>query len=326
MGRDDLDALVIGAGVSGLTTAVRLVEAGLRVRIWAAEPPEATTSMAAGAMWGPYLVEPLDKVRVWSRQTLDELRRLAIQPDTGVRLVPGIEASRTPVEPPEWGNQLDGFRMCSESDLPKGFAAGWRFLAPLVDMPIYLSYLQRRLATAGVAVEIRRIDKLAQVTGMSPIVVNCTGIGARNLVPDPDLTAIRGQLVVVENPGITDFFAEDTGPSPDLLHIYPQGDTIVLGGLAATGEWDLQPDPAVAAAILARCIEVEPRLRHARVIGHRVGLRPTRPQVRVEKALIDSTTVIHNYGHSGAGVTLSWGCATEVTAIASKSAPGLRSH
>lgn len=125
MSRTDLDALVIGAGVSGLTTAVCLAEAGLRVKIWAAEPPERTTSYAAGAMWGPYLVEPVDRVRVWSAQTLDVLRHLATDPATGVRLVSGIEASRTPVEPPEWGSQLDGFRMCEPSELPDGFATGW---------------------------------------------------------------------------------------------------------------------------------------------------------------------------------------------------------
>jgi D-amino-acid oxidase len=60
----DTDALVIGAGVSGLTTAIRLAETGLRIHIWTAEPSQVTTSAAAGAMWGPYLVEPIDPVRI----------------------------------------------------------------------------------------------------------------------------------------------------------------------------------------------------------------------------------------------------------------------
>jgi D-amino-acid oxidase len=316
MDRSDLDALVIGAGVSGLTTAVQLAEAGLRVRVWTADPPEATTSMAAGAMWGPYLVEPLDKVRLWSRHTLRELRRLAAAADTGVRLVPGIEASRTPVTPPEWGDQLDGFRMCGPSDLPDGFATGWRFIAPLVDMPTYLAYLKRRLTAAGGIIEIRRVNDLGEATEMAPVVANCTGIGARHLVPDPELTAIRGQLVVVENPGITEFFTEDTGLSPDLLHIYPHGDTVVVGGLAVSGDYDLQADPGVATAIVTRCAAVDPRLRGVRVLDHRVGLRPTRPQVRVEAQRVNGTLLIHNYGHGGAGVTLSWGCATEVAELA----------
>lgn len=315
-GHDIFDALVIGAGVSGLTTAVRLAEAGLPVRVWTADPPEATTSMAAGAMWGPYLVEPADKVRTWSGRTLAELRRLATTPGTGIRFVPGIEASRTSVPPPEWGDQLDGFRMCQPDELPDGFATGWRFVAPLVDMPVYLDYLTQRLATAGGTVEIHRVKDLREVAGEAPVVVNCTGIGARDLVPDPEVTAIRGQLVVVENPGLTEFFAEDTGPVPDLLNIYPHGDTVILGGLAAPDDYRLQPDPSVAAAIMERCAAVEPRLGSARILDHRVGLRPTRPEVRVEAERVNGITVIHNYGHGGAGVTLSWGCASDVVELA----------
>ncbi|MFY1637109.1 FAD-dependent oxidoreductase [Solwaraspora sp. WMMB335] len=312
MARTDLDALVIGAGVSGLTTAICLAEAGLRVKIWAAEPPERTTSYAAGAMWGPYLVEPVGRVRVWSAQTLGVLNELATDPATGVRLVSGIEASRKSVEPPEWGNQLDRFRMCEPSELPDGFATGWRYTAPLVDMPVYLGYLLQRLEAAGGEIALRRIGSFDEPVQVAPLIVNCTGMGARDLVPDPELASIRGQLVVVENPGITEFFSEDTALSPDLLHFYPQGETLVLGGTAQPGDWSREPDPDIAAAIIARCADVEPRLRNAQVIEHRVGLRPTRAYVRVEEQQLNGSRVIHNYGHGGAGLTLSWGCSFEI--------------
>ncbi|MGI5185453.1 FAD-dependent oxidoreductase [Dactylosporangium sp. CA-152071] len=141
------DAIVIGAGVSGLTTAMCLAEAGTRVAIWTSEPTEATTSMAAGAMWGPYHVEPLDMVTAWSSVTLEALQELATQTGAGVRLVPGVEAARHEVDPPSWGNQLDGFRMCDRSELPPGFSTGWRYTAPLVDMSMYLTYLRRRLVS-----------------------------------------------------------------------------------------------------------------------------------------------------------------------------------
>ncbi|WP_433533217.1 FAD-dependent oxidoreductase [Micromonospora sp. CA-263727] len=316
MSRRGIDALVIGAGVSGLTTAICLAEAGLRVTIWTAEPPQQTTSYAAGAMWGPYLVEPIDRVRLWSVQTLDVLRQLAADPQTGVRLVSGIEASREPVEPPEWGSQLDGFRLCEADELPNGFVTGWRYTAPIVDMPTYLGYLDQRFAAGGGRIEIRRVGSLDQAAGVAPVVVNCAGLGARELVPDPMLTPIRGQLVVVENPGITEFFSEDTGLSPDLLHFYPQGKTVILGGTAEPGNWRQEPDPHIAAAIIDRCAELEPLFRDARVIEHRVGLRPARPCVRMEKEQLDGVTLIHNYGHGGAGVTLSWGCGKHVTGLA----------
>jgi D-amino-acid oxidase len=311
----NVDVAVLGAGVSGLTTAVCLAEAGARVRIYSAEPPSQTTSMAAGAMWGPYLVEPADKVAVWSSRSLERFRRLADDPRTGVRLVSGIEASRVPSEAPPWAGQLDGFRICGQDELPPGFAVGWRFAAPLIDMPVYLTYLRDRLIGCGGHLQHRDFDTMLAAAELAPVVVNCTGIGARMLVPDPGVTAVRGQVLVVTNPGISEFFSEDTGTSPELLHIYPHGDTLVLGGQASPDNWDTQPDAAAAQAILARCREIEPRLQDAQVIGHRVGLRPTRSPVRVEAEQLGPTTIVHNYGHGGAGVTLSWGCAEEVTAI-----------
>ena len=81
------------------------------------------------------------------------------------------------------------------------------------------------------------------------------------------------------------------------------------------GEWDRRPDPDVAKQILERATELVPELARARVLGHRVGLRPARPTVRLEEERRGTTRVVHCYGHGGAGVTLSWGCADEVAAL-----------
>jgi D-amino-acid oxidase len=297
------DVLVVGAGVSGLTTAVCLAEAGLRVKIWAAGTGRSTTSFAAGATWSPYLVESSERVRTWSFQTLEALRALAARPETGVALCRGVEAGAAP---PAWHHRLDGFRMLGPGELPLGLAAGWRLVAPVVNMPAYLSYLQRRAEAAGATVELRRLGSLAEAT--APAVVNCAGIGARDLVGDPGVIPVRGQIVVVENPGLTEFFVGESDPP---CYFFPQGDTVVLGGTAQQGADDTEPDPDVTKAIVARCALVDPRLGQARVVGHRVGLRPTRSTVRLER----DGHVIHNYGHGGAGVTLSWGCAREVTAM-----------
>ncbi|MFD6076058.1 FAD-dependent oxidoreductase [Streptomyces hydrogenans] len=302
--------VVVGAGVAGLTTAVVLAEAGALVHVIAEQMP-GVTSLAAGAMWGPYLVEPKDKVDQWGQRSLEIFRKLAEDPSTGVRLTSGIEASRTAEAPPDWATTLPGFRPCAPTELPAGFSAGYRFTVPLIDMPTYLTYLLRRLDAAGGMVERRRLSSLADA-GSAAVIVNCTGLGAKDLLPDPDLRPIRGQHVVVTNPGLTEFFSEDTGLSPDLLCFYPHGDTVVLGGTAIDGEGDLAADDKAAANILARCAEVEPRLAEARVLEHRMGARPTRATVRVEpERLEDGTVVVHNYGHGGAGVTLSWGCAEE---------------
>ncbi|MGA5873941.1 FAD-dependent oxidoreductase [Streptomyces cinereoruber] len=306
--------VVVGAGVAGLTTAVVLAEAGASVHVIAEQVP-GVTSLAAGAMWGPYLVEPKDKVDQWGQRSLEIFRRLAEDPSTGVRLTSGIEASRTAEAPPDWATTLPGFRPCEPAELPAGFSAGYRFTVPLIDMPTYLAYLLRRLDAAGGTVERRRLASLTDA-GPAPVIVNCTGLGAQKLVPDHDLRPIRGQHVVVTNPGLTEFFSEDTGLSQDLLCFYPHGDTVVLGGTAIDGEGSLAPDEKAAAGILARCAEVEPRLAKARLLEHRLGARPTRTRVRVEaERAEDGTVVVHNYGHGGAGVTLSWGCAEEAASL-----------
>jgi D-amino-acid oxidase len=310
------DVVVIGSGVSGLTTAVRLAEAGLTVTIWTAEPSQKTTSAAAGAMWGPYLVEPVDKVLDWSRRSLGEFTALAAQPGTGIRITPGIEAARHPMDRPVWGDLTADLHRCH--DLPEGFIDGFRFTVPLLDMPVYLSYLEHRFLRAGGVIEIRTVKSLGEATAAAGVIVNCAGMGARAIAPDPDLRPIRGQFLVVANPGIEEFFSEDTGLSPDLCCIYPHGDVVVLGGTAEDGAWDLQPDPQTAEQILNRCAAIVPALAAAHVISHRVGLRPTRSAVRVEEdTAMTGARLIHNYGHGGAGVTLSWGCADSVMAMIS---------
>jgi D-amino-acid oxidase len=307
--RANTEVLVIGAGVSGLTTAVHLAEAGVRVRLFARQPPQLTTSASAGASWGPYMVSD-PRVLRWSTETLLRLESIAKDdPAAGVRLVDGVEAAIKRVPPPDWARDVSGFRMCEPEELPAGYTTGWRYTIPVVDMPVYLAYLEHQLAKVGVAVEIFHVRSFMDVVHLAPVVVNCTGLGARRLVPDPGVTSVRGQLVVVSNPGVECFFQEhDEGEQ--MTYILPHGDHVVLGGTAVPGDEPAGHDPGMAEAILRRCARVEPRLAGAVVTAHRVGFRPRREPVRVEWSA--DRRVFHNYGHGGAGLTLSWGCAQEV--------------
>jgi D-amino-acid oxidase len=95
---------------------------------------------------------------------------------------------------------------------------------------------------------------------------------------------------------------------------------VVLGGTQQEAATSLRPDQATAERIIADCVAVEPRLADAPILAHRVGLRPVRARVRLEaQAISGRRHLVHNYGHGGAGVTLSWGCAqavlTEVAAL-----------
>ena len=144
--------------------------------------------------------------------------------------------------------------------------------------------------------------------------MNCAGVGARDLVPDPALRAVRGQHVVVENPGLDEFFM--TAPvGPAWTSLFPHGERLILGSVAQEDDWSIAPRTEDAEAILERCAALEPRVRDARILEQQVGLRPVRNAVRVEAQTLDAARLVHNYGHGGTGVGLSWGCAREVVAL-----------
>jgi D-amino-acid oxidase len=129
---------------------------------------------------------------------------------------------------------------------------------------------------------------------------------------------VRGDLIKVANPGIDEFFAEHTDEPVDQTYILPQGDFLLLGGTAAVGETSLAPDVLIAQGIVERCVMVDSRLTAVPVLEHRVGLRPNRTEIRLEPERVGASTIIHNYGHGGGGVTLSWGCAEEVRELVEK--------
>ncbi len=335
MPHTDPDVLVVGAGVIGLTTATCLAEAGLRVRVAAAEPPEQTTSFVAGAIWGPHLVGMDDRVARWGKTTLQQLTEFATPahprptaagaPKGMVHIASGVAAKRAAAAPtPELATDGSGLTQCPPDEIPDGYRTAWRLSAPLVAMPEYLDYLRERYGRAGGELSfVPKFATLHEASRLSPrtrVLVNCTGYGARDLVPDTDVTPVRGQAVVATNPGITEFFVGTNDADPrDLTYLFPHGDTVLLGGTEERGNASREPDPATAARILAACSAIRPELREARVLGHRVGLRPARRFVRLEAEQADEAdgvTIVHNYGHGGAGVTLSWGCAQDVTELA----------
>lgn len=303
--------VVVGAGVVGLSCAIRLLEGGHRVDVIARELPQETTSGVAAALWYPYLAAPRELVRDWSLQTLAVLDELAGDPSTGVVPRWGVELLRDRAHRPDWAASIPTFREVER--VPAGYAGGWSMRVPVIEMPIYLRWLTRRLHELGGTLTRMSLPHLPGPQGVT--VVNCSGLGALGLAQDPTMTPVRGQVVLVEQVGLEQWWVDDC----ELAYAIPRSETIVLGGTAQEGVWNRVPDPAVARAIVARCAAMVPefgwRLERARIVAHRVGLRPGRPTVRLEQERIGQRSVVHCYGHGGSGVTLSWGCAAEVTRL-----------
>jgi D-amino-acid oxidase len=306
--------LVVGAGVVGLSCAVRLLEAGHRVDVLARDLPLETTSAVAAAIWYPYRAWPHDRVLGWSRTSYDVFAGIAAEhPDSGVVMQEGTEVVPRPRglsrERPWWSEVVPDLRETVE--VPSGYDGGWSFTAPRAEMPVYLRWLADRVVEAGGSITRLNLHGLPQTGDGGPdTVVNCAGIGAKFLAADPSVYPEQGQVVLVEQVGLDRWWLDGASPAGP-TYVIPRSRDIVVGGTDVEGEWSRTPSPEVAGAILRRALRLVPALAGAEVIGHRVGLRPARPEVRLERV----GDVVHCYGHGGSGVTLSWGCAGEVVEL-----------
>jgi D-amino-acid oxidase len=195
------------------------------------------------------------------------------------------------------------------------FASGFSLRVPLMDTTIYLEYLSARFRKAGGEIHANvGFEKLEEVDSKFDVAINCAGIGARELVHDTDLEPHRGQVAIVPKlEGLSCAIVCDDAP---LMYAIPRTNDCVFGGTNEVSA-NLAADPATTSRIVTECSRVL-NIERPRVLAERVGLRPFRKSgVRLERErLRDGRTVIHNYGHGGAGFTLSWGCAQEVHEVA----------
>lgn len=307
--------VVVGAGVVGLTCAVTLAEAGRRVEVRTAHGLLATTSAVAAAIWYPYRVDPPERAVAWGARTREVLAGHARWGRrTGVRLASGVELFREPAPDPWWRAAVPSFARARPEGLPPGYADGYAMTLPVATMPRYLAWLVERLADAGGRVRRRPVAGLAELADEADAVVDAAGLGAGALTGDRELAPVRGQVLRLADPGLDRFWIDQHHPD-GVTYVIPRGRDVVVGGTAEEGAVGLRPSPATAEVLRRRALRLEPALAGAPVVGHGVGLRPARSQVRLERADLGATPCVHCYGHGGAGVTLSWGCAEEVARL-----------
>ncbi|MCY3832207.1 MAG: FAD-dependent oxidoreductase [Chloroflexi bacterium] len=305
------DIIIIGSGVIGLSAALDSQAAGYQARILTRDLPGATTSMAAGAMWS---ATDLDgRLRRWAEVSLQRFLPLTEVPGSGVTLQRMREVYPTPMSEPWYRDRIPFFKRMEAQDLPDGMQDGYLMDVPMVAPPIYLEYLQRQFEEAGGRIETRAVSSLDEVADDAPLIVNCSGVGARELAQDEAVYPIRGQTTLVDAPDISlGYMNHDR-----VDHIFPRSDGVLIGGVKVPWDWNREIDPDVAADILARTVKIEPSIADAKVLRQFSGLRPGRHDVRLEvEELSPSCAVIHNYGHAAIGYTLSWGCAADVVALA----------
>ncbi|MGA7274445.1 MAG: FAD-dependent oxidoreductase [Candidatus Udaeobacter sp.] len=316
---------IVGAGVSGLTCGVVFAERGYRTAIFAEQTGQQTTSGAAAALWFPYDAEPAEKVIPWALQTFPALVDLTRVPASGVSMIELRQFSRSgEIQIPDWAVPLGAQPVIANSPsvIPsevegslESFQSGFSLRVPLMDTTIYLDYLANRfLKTGGEIFANVHLESLEDVNQKFDLIINCAGIGARELVHDVDLEPHRGQVAIV--PRIERLSCAIVCDDAPLMYGIPRRNDCVFGGTNDLSS-NLTADAGTTDRIIAECSRVL-NIDKPNVLAERVGLRPFRKSgVRLERGrLRDARTVIHNYGHGGSGFTLSWGCAHEVIDLA----------
>uniref|UniRef100_A0A6J0UAB0 D-aspartate oxidase n=3 Tax=Pogona vitticeps TaxID=103695 RepID=A0A6J0UAB0_9SAUR len=317
---------VIGAGLVGLSTAVSISDSlpDCSVAVIADKfTPNTTSDVAAGILIPHVYPEtPVPQQKQWFRETFDYLSLIGNSPEAseaGIHWLSGWQIFKTiPDEKtPFWADVVLGFRSMTEKELKKfpQHKFGQAFTTLRCDCPSYLIWMEKRLKENGGQVHARKIEDLWELHGDYDVLVNCSGIGSRKLTGDLEIYPTRGQVLKVHAPWVKHFIREGDGPA----YIYPGVHTVTLGGTKQKDNWELSSDPGTSKNIFGQCCALEPSLKAARDIKVRVGLRPSRPAVRVQKETLfrgsKKLQVVHNYGHGGGGFSVHWGTAKEATQL-----------
>ncbi|GHH80739.1 D-amino-acid oxidase [Streptomyces sulfonofaciens] len=314
---------VLGAGVMGLSTAHELALRGHSVTVIADRTAEASVSGVAAALWFPHRSGASPFLVPWLLAARRRFEQLAADRGTGVDLRPGTVVERSADADRSWTEAVPKYREATADELPPGAVAGVRAVLPVISMPHYLPWLRARCAALGVRFATRtvgRVDDLAGGAGRAggtDLVVVAAGMRSGDLLDDDSVYPVRGQVLRLPDPGITEWITDEDHPG-GLAYVVPRRGEVVCGGTGEIGSWDTAPDAGTEREILRRVCALVPALAGRPVLSRAVGLRPARDAIRLEHVPGHALPVIACYGHGGAGITLSWGCAQAVADLADR--------
>ncbi|KAJ8714388.1 hypothetical protein PYW07_002613 [Mythimna separata] len=318
---------VIGAGVNGLTCAVKIKETykDFDVVLISSEFSPNTTGDGSGGLWLPYLCgnTPYSLIEKWGGLTYKFFHEQWKTGAHGVCMEPIYYLYRTKEKfvRPEWARMVFGYHELDSKELEDysqlfsgKYTAGHTFTTFVCSPSALLAHFQQRFQQANGRVLQAKLTSLQDpLLAQYDVVVNCTGLGARFLVPDDTVVPIRGQVLRVIAPWINQVIIDGEGGN----YIIPNSETVVLGGTSQK-DFNTEVDPKDTDFILNGCKRIMPGLERAEIVNHWAGLRPSRDSVRLEPEEKNGKLYIHNYGHGGSGFTLFWGCGEEVLQILQK--------
>ena len=249
---------VLGCGAVGLASARLLQQRGADVTIYAKDLPPQTTSNIAGGQWSPTSVMDRSRRTAESDALLARAYRLSHRSyqqlpaaEFGIRWLENYILSDEPLQ--DWWEQdlvrdlYPESRELRPHEHPFPARHARRFTTMLIEPPIYLSAMLRDVRLAGGRVVVRELARREQVQELpEPVVLNCTGLGAKALFGDEELEPVKGQLTFLLPQPEVDYITIRGG-----LYMFPRRDGILLGGTFDHGVWSLDVDEAVRQRMVA---------------------------------------------------------------------------
>ena len=249
---------VLGCGAVGLASARLLQQRGAEVTIYAKDLPPNTTSNIAGGQWAPTSVMDGDRRTAVSDALLARASRLSHRSyqqlpaaEFGIRWLENYVLSDEPLE--EWWEQslvrdlYPEWRELPPHEHPFPARHVRRFTTMLIEPPIYLNAMLRDVRLAGGRIVVRELASREQVQELpEPVVLNCTGLGAKALFGDDELEPVKGQLTFLLPQPEVDYIVITEG-----LYMFPRRDGILLGGTFQHGIWSLDVDEEARRRIMS---------------------------------------------------------------------------
>jgi D-amino-acid oxidase len=304
--------LILGAGVSGLSTGILLLKKGYSVTIWAKDLPPYTTSNKAAAVWYPFSCGSPHQANGWLRATLTYFQKeILSEKSSGCKKTTVVEIFDHKTADPWWKNSTDSYQKIDKKYLPKEYVDGYQIDGLVMDTDVYMDYLVGTFKKLGGKMQQKAITTITEAFEKYNMVINCTGLGSRTLFNDPKVYACRGQILKIKPNDLDYSLFEEEGPN-SLAYVIPRLKDVILGGTVQDNDWNLHPDEKDTQDILRKYTNLFPQLKTPEILEIKVGLRPSRKEIRLEIEKYSDNFVIHNYGHGGSGFNLSWGCAQNV--------------